>query len=921
MGGGADFEYLVKLRKIAIHRLLVVMFLFVSLQAMAQHQRKEITGMVIDTAGTPLAGVNVRLTTILDTVLTVTNQHGAFRFADIIAPEVRLMFSMIGFSIQDRTYQLDAPGPSMQLLPVVLRPQQNLLKEVVVNRVKPIVIKPDTVQYNLDAFNIRKNALLEETLKQLPNFQVLRDGTVIAHGRQISRVQVDSKNFFGGDVLTATRNLPAEFIQSLQVIDYYGDMAHNTGVKEGEPEKILNIVLKEDKKRILFGQVTGGQGTEDRYIGSLGINNFNDGQEFSLLGSFNNTNTSLFSFGSPSGGGGRERGNVDLTGMMDPVDGLNTTNSASVSFSDEFSGKVEVYGKYNFSNRKNYTAGNSLLQSVFDSYTIVNQEEKEILTDNVNHLLAWDIESRLDDRNYLKVSPSVSYSTSSTDHRSNDTIKTHRVVSERVYDAEDETSSPNFDLDVLYSRMFSKPGRKFVLSMQGKYFRRNKLENINDYFESENIHTGQPVQDGTYQLAQQVKSNNRNREGRMRASFVEPIDENSLLEINYEYNYTAIDSRRSVWDMAEETFVDSLSVDYSYFFESNRVGLTYQMEKSQRVKYMLGFAVQPLYLKGHTLDTDTHTRYHNVNLVPSAGMRFRINDESELSVEYLGTNNQPNFSQIQPIRDLTNSQNIIIGNAELKAEFINRFTARFRRTKLGMGRFFEAQLAVNQVQNKIVTNRSGRPNSTVQETSFRNASGYFDMRGYYMFSTPMAGDNFQLNLNGTMDYINNISYINHEKRIGRNFIYSQAMQMRYSLEDIIETELNSSYTFNRARYSLVYSRGRDDNAHSFLVGLAGKGYLSDNWAFGFDLSHRLNSGYSSFVNANPTLLNAYIEYTFLPNNIALLRLQGFDLFNENTGVMREVMGTDILDVRNNRLARYFMLSLNIRLQKYPSKKS
>src|SRR5690606_28565406 len=101
-------------------------------------------------------------------------------------------------------------------------------------------------------------------------------------GRQISRVQVDSKNFFGGDVLTATRNLPAEFIQSLQVIDYYGDMAHNTGVKEGEPEKILNIVLKEDKKRILFGQATGGQGTEDRYIGSLGINNFNDGQEFSL---------------------------------------------------------------------------------------------------------------------------------------------------------------------------------------------------------------------------------------------------------------------------------------------------------------------------------------------------------------------------------------------------------------------------------------------------------------------------------------------------------------------------------------------------------------------------------------------------------------------------------------------------------------
>src|SRR5690606_23094756 len=131
----------------------------------------------------------------------------------------------------------------------------------------PIVIKEDTVQYNMDAFNVRPNSLLEEALKLLPNVQVRRDGTVIAHGKQISRVQVDSKNFFGGEVTTATRNLPAGFIQAIQVIDDYGDMANSTGIKDSEPEKILNIVLKEDKKRILFGQVTGGGGTSDRYIG------------------------------------------------------------------------------------------------------------------------------------------------------------------------------------------------------------------------------------------------------------------------------------------------------------------------------------------------------------------------------------------------------------------------------------------------------------------------------------------------------------------------------------------------------------------------------------------------------------------------------------------------------------------------------
>lgn len=881
---------------------------------------------MIDTAGMPLSGVNVRLTTVLDTVLAVTDGKGSYRFTDIIGPEFRLTFSMIGYKILDKSYPSNFPGPVVQLLPTVLPPQQTLLKEIVINRIQPIVIKEDTIQYNLDAFNVRQNSLLEEALKLLPNIQVRRDGTVIAHGKQISRVQVDGKNFFGGEVLTATRNLPADFVQSIQVIDYYGDVANTTGIKDAEPEKILNFVLKEDKKQILFGQVTAGGGTVDRYIGSVGLNNFNDGQEFSVLGSMNNTNTSLFSYGAPTGSGLRDRGNSDLTGMMDTEDGVNTTNSAGISYSDDISEKVSIYGNYKFINRKNRTLSNSELTSVLGTYSIVNQEDKEINTDNMNHVMAWDIEAQLDDRNYIKVSPNFSYSTVDSRHVSNDTIRRGReqTITDRDYLANDRISTPNFDMDVLYSRAFHKPGRKFVVNMQGKYAHRDKVENINDVSRNVNMLTGEPVPGGAddYQLTQEVKSNNQNRIGRVKASYVEPIDDSSILEFSYEYNYTAIDSRRSVWDADKGLFVDSLSLDYSYFFESNRVGMVYQMEQSKRFRYTLGFAVQPLLLQGQTVDVDTTTQHRNVNLIPSAGLRFRINDENEFSIEYLGTNNQPNFSQIQPIRDVTNSQNIIIGNAQLKAEFVNRITTRFRQTKLGRNRFFEAQLTLNQVQNKIVTNRSN-PSSTVQETSFRNTSGYFDTRGYYMYSTTVFNDNVQFNLTGTTDYFNNISYINDRKNFGRNFIYSQAIQMRFALDDLIETELNTSYTFNRTRYSLRQAYGQIGgiNANSFLVGLAGKGYLSDNWAFGFDLSHRFNNGYSDFVNVNPTLLNAYIECTFLNNNMALLRLQGFDLFNQNTGITREVIGTDILDVRNNRLARYFMVSLNVRLQKYPTKRT
>src|SRR5690606_33635478 len=98
-----------------------------------------------------------------------------------------------------------------------------LIESVYVLKTIPIVYAGDTIQYNMDAFTFRANSLLEEALKQLPGIQVSRDGTVYAQGKLVSSVQVDGKKFFGGDVLTATRNLPTDFIKSIQVLNNHGD--------------------------------------------------------------------------------------------------------------------------------------------------------------------------------------------------------------------------------------------------------------------------------------------------------------------------------------------------------------------------------------------------------------------------------------------------------------------------------------------------------------------------------------------------------------------------------------------------------------------------------------------------------------------------------------------------------------------------
>lgn len=897
--------------------LLLTVFLFTVTIAQGQYQRFTVEGTVLDTAQQPVRGVSVRLSSVVDTLVTVTDEQGFYVFTQVIARDFRLTYSILGFQIMNRSYRSDPSSNQMRILPVTMYPQQTLITEVQINQIRPIIIKGDTVQYNLGAYDIPKNTLLEGALKILPNVQVLRDGTVIVSGKQVSRVQVDGKNFFGGDVLTATRNLHAEIIKSVQVIDYYGDLGEATGIKGGEPEKIINIVLHEDKKKILFGQVTTGGGSKDRYIGSVGVNNFNDGQELSLVASTNNTNTSLFSYGAPSGAGGRERDMGDLTGMMDPVDGVNKIHSIGLSFSDQLSERVELYGKYAYTHRRNSTHSDVHLKSGFENYLIENLETKELVYDQRSHQMSWDLEAQINPKNYLKVSPSLAYTVNESESNSIKALKNGLISSEGEYTVAGQTISPTIGTDMIFVRTFQKPGRKLVINGIVEYSNNSRSERIGDYFVSIDSNYHNPKID-IYSMLQQNDNEYNSRMGMIRAAYIEPIRQKGILEFSYEYNYTSIGSSRDVWDIEEVHAIDSLGIKYDYLFQSNKYGVNYQMEHGSHLKYTVGLAAQPLVLEGFSPDHDVRTHHSQINWLPSANIRYKISDVSELSVDYTGVNNAPGYLQMQPVRDLSNSQNIIVGNADLKAEFVNRVSTRFRKTQFSSNHFFEGQFAFSNVKNKIVSNRRTIPGTTAMETTFQNADGYYDVRAYYMFSTMLGMDLLQLNLNGTGDYINNISFTNDNRNEANHFIYSQGAQLRYTMEDLVDLELNSSYTLNRSRSSIGSLGGV--NTNSWVVGIAGKSYLSDDLSLGFDLSHRANIGYSSYVNSNPTLLNAYIEYTFLQNQMALIRLHGFDVFNQNTGVTREIYDTIDLSMRNNRLGRYFMLSLNIRLQKLPGGK-
>ncbi|MGO1816691.1 MAG: outer membrane beta-barrel protein [Sphingobacterium sp.] len=884
-----------------------------------QGRGRDVEGLVVDTTGMGMSGASVRMVSAVDTMSTTTDDNGFYRFRNIKGKHLNISFSMLGYDIANQTVSTSSFFSNIFVPKVTLSPQSTLIPEVRVLKIVPVVEKGDTVQFNMGAFSFREHSLLEEALKQLPGFQILRDGTTYYNGQAIQGVRVDGQKFFGGDLLTATRNLPAEFVKQIEVVNDYGDASMAKGIKSTEPEKIINIVLEENKKKIAFGQGTLGAGTHDRFIGSLGINKFNDGQELSVVGSINNTNTSLFLFGSPDGAGNRLTDLSEIGDFSDQTDGLNKLSSLGITFSDQVGEHVSINGGYNYQSKTNVTDGTSLMTSSYLDYRINRNEEYQSETIDNLHRFNLEMNAKFKNRDILKIAPTLTYSRFYLHNQRSTELRNLNI---REMGNRQDTSinnTPTAVVSVLYSKYFEKPGRKLVGDLLYNYRSSRKDEVVwEDYIRFDSTGTS-PIM-SQYGQNQLVDAKNDVATLKASLSYVEPFFEHSLLEISHDMDITQIEAVRRVRDPFSVGLglVDSLALDYGYQFRSFQTGLNYQYEPNNQFRVNMGFSVQPVYLNGQVRGDSASHQYDNVNLVPTTTVRYKFENDLEVRFSYLGRNVQPSFLHIAPVRDNSNSRNIIVGNPALKAEFLNKFSTTLRKFVASRGQYFQTDFAYTFTSNKIVSSKSSLSNETIQETTFENTDGYYDLKWFYQFNSPIFVDDLLLNLTGNVDYYNNLSYVNSVKSRTQQLLFNQNLQFRYNWSEYFESVFNTNYFLNRAVYQLP--RRSKIAAHSFLFSLAGRGYINDRLMIGAEMSQKFYQGYvSELSSVNPTIINAYLEFSFLRNKSALIRLQCNDLMdqNKNVGILTEYIGNDVFESRNNRLGRYFMLTLNLRLQSYP----
>ena len=902
----------------------ILSFLLFSLlsSAVFSQSNYEVSGTVRDSSGLSVIAATVKLRSAKDSLFTRTNANGAFSFKGVKSGQFTLSISSIGFQSALRKYMYNEGEGSLALGTINLKNSSKQLNEVVISGTPTVTVKEDTVEFRAADYKLKDDAQVEDLLKKLPGVEVDKDGNVKAQGKAVTRVRVNGKDFFGGDVKTATQQLPANLIDKVQLIDDYGDQANFTGVKEGDPEKILNIQIKPEKNNGYFTQGKIGQGNEGRYQGNISANMFNKTQQISVQGNLNNTNTSLFNFNGGGGGariqlGGGGVGGGGAVRMMVGVggnnggDGLTRVASLGVNYRDEWSKKLTSYGNYSYANRNNEVLRTTQQQNINATGFLLNNQNSTSNTSNINHRFNWNLEYKIDSVNYLKVTPYFNLGQSNGISASTFALLQDgtSLTSNGNNGGISSSETPNLGVDALFNHRFGKRGRTASVNLS---LSKNNTTQDNDAINQTST-VGVPIAQYQRQLVTNKNTNTTTRSG---ISYIEPLSRTESLEFNW--NFSLADYQNGRTTLGTNTpngvlaTVASQSNDYTYSFMTNRLGMNYRVTQ-KKYNYSVGLGVQPSLLSGTSVSNQTSYRRTALNLIPVLRYSYNFSKTKEFNTSYNGRNSEPSFNQLQPVTDVSNPQFPVVGNPNLKAEFSHNINIRYNNFNFEKGDVWFTNFSVNLTENKIVSNSVFLPGNKI-ETRYLNTNGFYSVNGFYTWSKPFAERKYTLSINGFANYSNNINFVDDQKNIGKNLIISQGANFQLNPAKWIELNPGVNYTANKNTYSI--SAQQNTKVSTWNLTFNGKAYIRKTWILGADFTKALNKGYTSAFSVNPFIMNTYVEKQFLKNNAASLRFQVFDVYNENTSVSRSVSANSITDTRSNRLARYAMLTFSLKLQKF-----
>lgn len=891
-----------------------ILFSIITFTIFAQHS---IQSSIFDGKnGLPLEMATIRLLNVKDSSIVKgcqSDSKGSFILEKVKPGNYIVAVSTIGYIEQFRNVSIE--NKNLILKSFQLNENVKLLKEVEVKgTAAQMVVKKDTLEYNATAFKTSEGAVVEEMLKKMPGVQISTDGKITINGQEIKKVRVDGKKFFGDDVEMATKNLPADMIEKIQVYEQKSDVAQLTGFEDNDTERIINLTTKSNRRQGVFGNVTGGAGsdvgTDDnqtRYDANAFLNIMDKNSQTAITGGANNTNTSRSMRGRWGGAGQNS--------------GITASQNIGINNNTTINPKLKIGGDASF----NHSANESITDNSRQSYLVgsVYSDSSFTVSHNESYAAALRLEAewKPDSVNTFIFQPNMSYSQSYSDSNRDFLYLTDNDSTSWGKNSSDGNgSSIDAGITVIYNRKFAKKGRSLTANFQTGITR--SLDDSYNYSLKNTTDSSTIVDQFTKNLSNKFSYS-------MRVSFVEPLwNTKNLIETAVSFRGNTNSSQKDQYNKdnaGDYTLKDSTySNIFNSDFYSQTLELNYRLTE-QKYNLMLGVKGEPsqthsvrTYENGVTRPYDTQV----INFSPAARFQYNFDKRNFARLDYRGQTNQPSISQMIPVKNNSNLMNETVGNPDLLPAFNQNLRFFYSTYNEKTFSSFNTMVSFDATKDALVSNSIyDTTGKQYNQTVNANVTPY-SVSGNLMFNTPLIQKKLHFNTATSGNYAMRYGY--SSKNMSTDLIDVDNLPLgdlsstrSWSANEQLSLTFTSDYFEIGTKGSVSYSNTYNNlsSTTSETWNWLGNGNIVIRLPYKFNISSDINytemSGYASY-NQNALIWNASIDKTILKGK-GVVTVKWNDILHQQLNIRQTIGDNYIQYSKYNTLTSYFLVSFTYKI--------
>ena len=696
--------------------------------------------------------------------------------------------------------------------------------------------KGDTLIYNAAAYQVIENADSERLVSKMPGI-IISDSGIEANGKDVKHILLDGQEFFGNDVITALRNVPADMVKQIEIINRLSDTARETGIDDGEGHTAINIVTKRKKGNAMYsGRVYGSGGIEDnansankpqgRYIAGGNITKFGEKNTISLIGMSNNISKFNFSTADIVSGTTSLDASRNRTFKVKSLSGISNVHSVGANYTSK-----QVNLTYFFSDISNFNApfSHKFTQTSTEGKELSTQSNSDYNAHNSTHQLNGKITLKPAKRHTITIRPNFSYE-NLANNRNMFSLYDY-TYSDGTADFQrkqrNDTDNNRFILkagaNLSYVYRFKK--RRRSLSLNGGY-NLNWQKGADRSWE----YRWKAFDADTSDIANANSINIQNRYrhsiqhvGSAKVTYTEPLGKRSTLSGEYNLTINNTNGENLVFPFDtktgqySETAKERVSAINSSTYLSHIVRLRYNyiIKKSSitaAVAYLNtrynGSAVLPY-------SSQTHKTFHHP--VYTLIVNLPINKSNVFRLEANGRTINPSNSSLQDIVDRSSTSNVKAGNPNLQPAYTHKAELSYIHTNkkagttlsvtgsyTGSPNYFCDSLVINNPDFVVMTDENGKPTTLGKDNQYTkriNMGGYHKADYKVSFGVPLdfIRCNFNISTQGSIQRIPGM--INDEKvPISRNW-YQLAGRLDSNISKKIDFTIRYHFRYTQNDYN------------------------------------------------------------------------------------------------------------------------